>query len=308
MYLIKRRIKKRRKHKGKEKKSQRTTHRAEDAKRETRALARGSRRDFSDDGADERQAAANAQAAKEIGQRRGNAQPQQLPPARGPVELKEIDEVMVHRGQAERGIGEYREESDQKRTDQHRLARTQIDQQQRRDGDDRGHLHDDGERKKRAFDHTRLREHEREQKAANGGRGQRLECDGERDFERAQQGSPVLDQGRHDQAGRRQNDGLNVVNANHRFPSENSGEQRAARQRILQQLVAIHYLTPSRSLTSPDPSNAMASCRASEVARHLSAYSAQRRKSSPRGSGEGTTISATTRPGRGAMTTIRSDR
>ena len=95
----------------------------DDAEGEPRALSRRARRDLRDDRADQREAAADAQAAEEIGQRRGHAQPQQLPPARGAIELEQIEQIVVDRGEAQRGVGEDREERDQERADQHRARR-----------------------------------------------------------------------------------------------------------------------------------------------------------------------------------------
>ena len=64
------------------------------------------RRDFRDDRPDQRQSAADPQAAKKIRQRGGKPQQRQLLPRRGAVKLEEVDEIVVGRRQTQRGIRE----------------------------------------------------------------------------------------------------------------------------------------------------------------------------------------------------------
>ena len=147
----------------------------DDAEGEACALSGRARRDFGDDRADQRKAAADSQSAEKIGKRRRNAQPQQLPSARGAIKLEEIDEVMIDGGEAERGVGEDREESDQERDDENRAAGGQIDEQQRRNRDDGRHLHDHREREERAFERPPLREERAPAARPDRRRDQRLE-------------------------------------------------------------------------------------------------------------------------------------
>ena len=197
--------------------------RFDDAKGETRALARRARRDFRDDRADQREAAADAQAAEEIGQRRGQR-------------AATATAASARRGRAGRdrgGCGRPRRgrarcwrESGRTRRGTRRPAPpagAQIDQQQRRDRDDRRHLQDHRERKERAFDDAPLRE--QRARAATPPTVAAISASKvmrQRHQERAGQGPPVLDQRRHDQARRRQDDGRDVLDADDRFPAQAS--------------------------------------------------------------------------------------
>ncbi len=95
----------------------------DDAEGEARALAGRTGRDLGHDGADQRQPAADPQAAEEVGQGGRHAQVEELlPPARA-VELHEFDQAVVGRGEPERRVGQDGEEGDQEGADQHRASR-----------------------------------------------------------------------------------------------------------------------------------------------------------------------------------------
>jgi hypothetical protein len=70
--------------------------------------------------------------------------------------------------QSECRVRQYREECDNPGAGQHGERLRQIDQQQRGDGDDRGHLQDDGVGIKRILKKPRLVEQKRKSNAAEG--------------------------------------------------------------------------------------------------------------------------------------------
>ncbi len=99
---------------------------------------------------------------------------------------------MVGRAQPLRGVRQDREEGDDPGADQQRrLGGGRIDEDQRRDGDDRRHLQDDGIGVERQLDPFRLGHEYGERDAADQRDAERREGDLEGDEQRRQQDRPV---------------------------------------------------------------------------------------------------------------------
>src|SRR5579863_6091860 len=116
-----------------------------------------------------------------------DAKAQQLLPARGAIEVEEIDEIVIGGSKTKRRVRQDREERDEEGADENRRAGRKIDEEQGRDRDDRRYLHDDGEGKEGAFDDPRLSEQHRQGDAAHDRYEQRLEGDVQRHEQRSEQ-------------------------------------------------------------------------------------------------------------------------
>ena len=128
------------------------------------------------------------QAGEEIGQRVRQLEQDEGLPAAGAVELEQVEQVVIGRAQALRGVGEDREEGDEPGADQERrLGVGRVDEDQRRDGDDRRHLQDDGVGIERQLDPFRLGHEDGERDAADQRDGERQEGDLQRDQQGRQQ-------------------------------------------------------------------------------------------------------------------------
>ena len=158
---------------------------------EARTLPGGAGGDLRHDGADQRKPAADAQSGEEIWQRRRQPEQHELLETARPVHVEQIDEIVVGGRKAERGVGEKRKERDQEGAHQHRDGGRQIDQEQRRDGDDRRHLHRHGEGVERPLDEPRLGENDRQRHASDDRREKSLQRDRQRHPERGREGRPV---------------------------------------------------------------------------------------------------------------------
>ena len=145
---------------------------------------------------------------------------------------------MVDRGEAERGVGQHREERHDPGTGQHRQGLRQIDQQQRRDGDDRCHLQDHRVRIERVFDQPRLAEQDGKADAADGGEQEALEGGGERHQQRLPQQAAVGDQCAQHQARARQHKRRNGEGAHHQVPGHQHQRQHEDGQADAQRAVA----------------------------------------------------------------------
>ncbi len=122
-----------------------------------------------------REPAADPEAREKIRQSRGQPEQHELLHARGAIHLEQVNQIVVRRREPERGVGQQRKERHQKCAHQDRYARSEVDQQQWRDGDDRRHLHGDGERIERPLDQSRLRENNCQRDAANDSDRESLE-------------------------------------------------------------------------------------------------------------------------------------
>ena len=164
---------------------------------ESRALPSGSGDELGDDRADQRKTARDPQAAEEIRQRTGNAQTEQDLPAGRPAHPEQVEEPMVDAAQAERRVGDDREEGDDDRAQDERDARVvHPDDDERRDGDDRRHLQQHGVGEKAHFDPSALHEEQRHQRSDDGRDRQGGERDAECDAERFRQQRPIGDEGK----------------------------------------------------------------------------------------------------------------
>ena len=92
---------------------------------------------------------------------------------------------MINRIQPERCIGQNRKEGDDPGADEDRKRLRQIDQQKRRDGDDRGDLKNDGIWIERIIDQSPLVESDCQQDAADGGEQEPFESQSEGNQQRA---------------------------------------------------------------------------------------------------------------------------
>ena len=169
--------------------------RLDQAEGEAGVLARRAGGELGDDGGDQRQSAGDPEAREEIGERVREPQMDQRLPAVRAVKLEEIEEVVVGRVEALRGVGEDGEEGDDPGADQERLAgRRRVDQDQRRDGDDRRHLQDHGIGEERELDPARLRHQDRKRDAGDKGDRKRQEGGAQRHEERLAEDRPVGDE------------------------------------------------------------------------------------------------------------------
>jgi len=73
-------------------------------------------------------------------------------PARRLIEIEQRNQVVIDRTQPQRRVGEHRKEGNDPGASQYRQRLWEIDQQERRDGDDGRHLQNNRVRVKRVFD------------------------------------------------------------------------------------------------------------------------------------------------------------
>ena len=166
--------------------------RFEQAEGEARAGPGRAGGELGDHGGDQGEAAGDPQAREKIGQRVRQLEKDERPPAAGAVELEQVEEVVVGAAQALRRVGQDREEGDDPGADQDRALRgRRIDQDQRRDRDDRRHLQDDGVGVEGELDPARLRHDDGERDAADERDGERREGDLQRDEERGDEDRPI---------------------------------------------------------------------------------------------------------------------
>ena len=115
---------------------------------------------------------------KKYGSAVGHAQVPQRLPARRAMQPEQVDEVVVGTVEAQRGVGEDRKERDDPCAEHERHVRVvDVDQDERRDRDDRRHLQHDRIREEAKLDPLRLREEERERDASGDRRPERQERD-----------------------------------------------------------------------------------------------------------------------------------
>ena len=140
-----------------------------------------------------------------------------LAPCRA-VEAKEVDEVVINRVEAERGVGEDREERDDPGAGEHGRLLGKVDQQKRRDRHDRRDLQDHRIGIERIFDETRLVEQHGEADPTDGREQKTLERRRERDEKRGRQQRAIGHERREHEPRGRQHVGRNPADADHELP------------------------------------------------------------------------------------------
>jgi len=142
-------------------------------------------------------------------------------PAAGAVEPVEIGQIVIRTLQAERGIGEDRKEGDDPGADQlGRMGVVDIDQDQRRDGDDRRDLQDHREGIKTALDPGREVEQHRQADTADDGDEEGGKGDPKRHQKRVKERIPILDQALQDEAGAGQDVMRDIIQADDHVPGD----------------------------------------------------------------------------------------
>ncbi len=176
---------------------------------EAGAAAAGAGDELGDHRPDQREAARDAQAAEEIGQRAWDAQPPQRLQSAGLVHAEQAHQPRVDAAQPQCGVGNHRKEGDDGGADRERhLGVFHQDDDQRRDRDNGSHLQQHRIGEKAHLDGAALHEQERDQRAQQDGDDEGLQCDAQRDAERAQKRRPVACELRRDVARlREQEDG-----------------------------------------------------------------------------------------------------
>ena len=181
---------------------------------------------------------------------------------------------------SERRVRQHRKKRHDPGAGQHGRVLRQIDQEERRDGDDRRHLEDHGVGIERVFDQPGLIEQDREPNSADCRQQKSLDCRRQRDQKRLEQQRPIVDERAQDQAGAGQDVGRNVFDPHHRLPHRDPDREHNDRQRDAQRAVAV-FAIEVRVHRSPPAAIACAS--ASDARRQDAAYSAEVRKSRSRG-------------------------
>ena len=200
--------------------------------------AGGAGRDLGHHRADQRESAGDPNPAEDVGEGRRQLETKQHLAARGAVEPIQIGEVVVDRVEAERGVGEHREEGDDPRAGEHRGLLRQPDEQQRRDRDHRRHLQDHRIGIERIFDQPRDVEQHRKPDAAGDREEEPLECRDQGGEQRVGQEAPIRYERPGDQAGAGQHIGRDRVEQHHLVPEPDAERQRQERQHGLQPALA----------------------------------------------------------------------
>ena len=208
---------------------------------------------------------------------------------------------MIDGGETERRVRENRKEGDEKGADQHGVIGLEIDEQQRRDGDDRRHLQHDGERQQRALQPFRLRDQQSERDGRDGRDDQRFERDAERDEQRRKQQFAIFDELCEDRGRRGQNIGRNISSPDDRLPGGDHGGEDRKRQRDVAQNIPF-------AARAHAASSAIAARNAREARRLICEKFSLVRNSASRGSDGSMSISSTIFPRSFDITTMRVER
>ena len=233
---------------------------------------------------------------------------------------------MIDALQARDHVGKDREERHEEGDDQqHRLRFRDIDQQQRRDGDDRGHLQDHRKRKQRQFHPLALHQDDRHGDAPDQGQDQRGKGDPERHQQGGRQGRPVVDQRGHHVARRGQDVFGDAVEHHGEVPGDHCQHQHGHRHHDSQHPLGIRGARPEDgdgavragfvvgvggclhdvAHQCVPPPAWMASCSACDTSWVVARYSSEVRYSASRAPLVLSGISANTWPGRAFITTMR---
>ncbi|MPL60723.1 hypothetical protein SDC9_06284 [bioreactor metagenome] len=213
--------------------------RLEDAEGQARADTAGARDIFRHHRPDQAQPAGDAQTAEEIGQRRRDLQIAQPLPAGGAIDPVQVAQVVVGRVQPERGVRQDREEGDDPGAEQEpRQPVVDIDEDQRRDRDDRGDLQDHCEGVKTHLGPAAETEEHRKPHAAHHRDRERHQRDLQRDAQCRQQDRRVLDQRLRNKAGPRQDVMRDLVPDDDAVPQHDQQHDGDARQKPAQHPLA----------------------------------------------------------------------
>src|SRR5262249_26965245 len=202
--------------------------------------------------------------------------------ARGAIELEQVGKVVVDRLEAEGGVCEHRKERNDPGASENRGLLWQIDQQQWRNGDDRGDLKDHRIRIQRIFEQARLIEQDRQSDTANDREQQPLKGGDERDEQGRQQDLSIGEQGLQHEARCRQHVGRDRVDPNRQLPDQYAQRECREWQYQLQQPLTAIAVAPAVAERGHDASP-LARRSASDTARQYPPYSAEVRKRSSRG-------------------------
>src|SRR6185437_5278525 len=280
--------------------------REQDLVREAGALATGPRDEFGDDSADQRETACDAQAAEEVRQRARHAQSPQRLPAGGAGEPEKVEQAAIDAAQAERRVGDDREDRHDDGAKHQGLARiVHPDDDERCDRYDRRHLQQDRVGEKAHLDPAALHEKQRGRHAEERRECQRGQRDAERDGQRMDQQHAIRIKRFFFKQKTAYEIRRNPVDRHQYLPCGKRYDRNRERRADAQQ-----RRTPRGTHLWLESGSASALACAT-LADKYCAYAANagdRRNASPRGNDSSTREEPTRRPGCAAMTATRVDR